>query len=60
MMNCILSEFIGNRCLVYMDDILILGETIKEHNSRLREVSQKLHEFNIKVVPDKCEFLKGN
>jgi hypothetical protein len=58
MMNNILSELIGNRCLVYVDDILILGETLNEHNSKLRMVFQKLREFNIKIEPDKCEFLK--
>jgi hypothetical protein len=58
MMNNILSELIGNRCLVYMDDILVIGETLKEHNSKLRAVFQKLREFNLKVEPDKCEFLK--
>jgi hypothetical protein len=58
MMNSILSELIGNRCLVYVDDILILGETLDEHNSKLREVFQKLREFNITIEPDKCEFFK--
>jgi hypothetical protein len=29
-----------------------------EHNSKLRAVFQKLREFNIKIEPDKCEFLK--
>jgi hypothetical protein len=58
MMNNILSELIGNRCLFYMDDILIIGETLNEHNSELRAVFQKLCEFNLKIEPDKCEFLK--
>jgi hypothetical protein len=58
MMNSILSESIGNRCLIYVDDILILGETLDEHNAKLREVFSKLREFNIKIEPDKCEFLK--
>ena len=58
MMNNILSELIGDRCLVYMDDILIIGENLKEHNSKLRAVFQKLREYNLKVEPDKCEFLK--
>jgi hypothetical protein len=41
-----------------MDDILIIGETLNEHNSKLRAVFQKLREFNLKIEPDKCEFLK--
>jgi hypothetical protein len=58
MMNNILSELIGNRCLVYMDDILVMGETLKEHNLKLRDVFQRLREHNLKIEPDKCEFLK--
>jgi hypothetical protein len=58
MMNNILSELIGNRCLVYMDDILIMGETLKEHNLKLRGVFQKLSEHNLKIEPDKCENFK--
>jgi hypothetical protein len=57
MMNSILSELIGNRCLVYVG-ILILGEKLEEHNSKLREVFQKLSEFSIKIETDKCDFLK--
>jgi hypothetical protein len=58
MMNSVLSELIGNRCLVYVIDILVLGETLNEHNCKLRDVFDKLREFNLKVEPDKCEFLK--
>jgi hypothetical protein len=58
MMNNILSEVIGNRCLVYMDDILIIGEILKERNLKLRDVFQKLREYNLKIEPDKCEFFK--
>jgi hypothetical protein len=58
MMNNVLSELIGDRCLVYMDDILITEETLKEHNLKLRAVFQKLREYNLKTEPDKCEFLK--
>jgi hypothetical protein len=31
---------------------------LNEYNSKLREVFKKLREFNIKIRPDKCEFLK--
>jgi hypothetical protein len=58
MMCSVLSELIENRCLVYVDNILILGETLEEHNTKLRDVFSKLSEFNIKIEPDKCEFLK--
>jgi hypothetical protein len=39
-------------------DILIMGETLKEHNLKLRDVFQKLREHNLKIEPDKREFFK--
>jgi hypothetical protein len=43
---------------VYLDDVIIFGETLQEHHTRLREVFEKLRQYNLKVEPDKCEFLK--
>ena len=54
MMNSVLRNSIGDS----MDDILVLGETLHEHNSKLREVFEHLRKYNIKLEPDKCEFLK--
>ena len=49
---------IGTRCFVYLDDIIIFGEILKEHDTRLRQVLEKLRQYNLKIEPDKCEFLK--
>ena len=57
MMNCILSGLIGTWCLVYLDDVIVFGESLREHNLRLREIFQKLR-YNVQLQPDKCEFLK--
>jgi hypothetical protein len=58
MMNAMLRDSIGNKYMVYMDDILVTGETLKEHNDKLREVFSHLKQWNIKVESNKCEFLK--
>lgn len=58
MMNCILRESIGDRCWVYVDDVLVVGNTLSLHNQKLREVFMQMRKFNIQVEPDKCEFLK--
>jgi hypothetical protein len=58
MMNCVLRDSIGDRCFVYSDDVLILGETLAAHHAKLREVLEQFRKFNIKVEPDKCEFLR--
>ena len=58
LMNSVFMGLIGTRCFVYLDDVIIFGETLQEHHARLREVFQKLRQFNLKIEPDKCEFLK--
>jgi hypothetical protein len=37
---------------------MVFGETIQENSAGLREVFEKLRQFNFKIEPDKCEFLK--
>jgi hypothetical protein len=44
--------------MLYLDDVIIFGETLQEHNTRLREVLDKLRKFNLRIEPDKCEFLE--
>jgi hypothetical protein len=39
MINNVLSELIGDRCLVYMDDILIIGETLNNKNAHVSYTS---------------------
>jgi hypothetical protein len=58
LMNRVFLGLIGTRCFVYLDDIVLFAETLQEHNERLREVFERLRQFNLKIEPDKCEFLK--
>jgi hypothetical protein len=58
LMNSVLSGLIRFRCLVYLDDIILFGETTEEHNEKLRDVFDRLRQCNLKLQPDKCEFLK--
>jgi len=46
------------KCLVYLDDIVIYGASQEDHNKRLKEVLQRLRQNNLKLQPDKCEFLR--
>lgn len=40
-----------------MDDIIVYSPTIHEHLASLTEVFKCLRSANIKIEPDKCEFL---
>ena len=57
LMNNVLSGLIGIKCLVYLDDIIVYGKDLRDHNHKLIEVFERLREHNLKIQPDKCEFL---
>ena len=57
-MNTVLSGLNGTRCLVYLDDIVIFADTLETHNKKLIEIFKRLKEFNLKLKPSKCEFLR--
>ncbi|GFX72043.1 retrovirus-related Pol polyprotein from transposon 17.6 [Trichonephila clavipes] len=41
-------------CLVYLDDIIIVGRSFEEHLKNVRRVLQKLKEAKLKLSPSKC------
>ncbi|NJR75967.1 MAG: hypothetical protein HC773_24895 [Scytonema sp. CRU_2_7] len=46
------------KCVVYLDDVLIFGKTVDEHNDRLNQVLKRIKEAGLKLSPEKCTFLK--
>ena len=36
-----LAELARNKCLVYLDDVLVIGRSLEEHNQNLREVLER-------------------
>ena len=42
--------------LVYLDDLIIFGRTLEEHEERLLRVLDRLAEAGLKVSVDKCQF----
>jgi len=57
-MNCVLSGLTGTRCFVYLDDIVICARSLADHNTKLREVLDRLRTYMLKLQTDKCEFLR--
>ena len=41
-----------------VDDILVWGQDVKEHNVRLRQVLDRAREANLKLNPEKCHIRK--
>lgn len=42
--------------IVYLDDIIVFGRTLEEHEERLLKVLDRLEECGLKISLDKCQF----
>ncbi|CAF4952218.1 unnamed protein product [Pieris macdunnoughi] len=58
LMNSALSGLQGLQCFVYLDDIVIYSFDLQKHMKNLSNVFDRLRQFNLKLQPDKCEFLR--
>jgi hypothetical protein len=58
MMNNVLSGLTGTRCFVFLDDIVLYASSLADHDRKLRDVFNRLRKHNLKLQPDKCEFLR--
>lgn len=59
LMNSVLYEINGIKTIVYLDDIIVFGRTIEEHNANLVKVLEALRKHNLKMEPTKCQILKS-
>ncbi|CAK1596610.1 unnamed protein product [Parnassius mnemosyne] len=58
LMELLLTGLIGDACLVYLDDIIIVGRTFEEHLQNLERVLMKIQSANLKLSPKKCSLFK--
>ena len=50
---------IGNKCFAYIDDIVIFGDTIQQHNQNMEDVLQRIKQLGLRLEPNKCKYLKS-
>ncbi|GBM70955.1 Retrovirus-related Pol polyprotein from transposon 297 [Araneus ventricosus] len=58
LMETLLRGLTSEACLVYLDDIIIVGRTFQQHLNNIRKVFQKLQKANLKLSPKKCRFFR--
>ena len=58
MMNLVLTSENWQKCLIYLDHVLIFGRTFDEHLDRLHCILQKIFDAGIKLSPEKCVFFQ--
>lgn len=58
LMYCIWSGLTGEKCYVYLDDIIIYSKNdIHEHVNRLREIFLRLRQNDLRLNVEKCTFM---
>ncbi|GFT92065.1 retrovirus-related Pol polyprotein from transposon 17.6 [Trichonephila clavipes] len=58
LMETVLRGLSYEACLVYLDDIIIVGHSFEEHLKNIRRVLQKLKEANLKLRPSKYHLFR--
>lgn len=57
-MDNIFRDYLYKFCFIYMDDLVCFSKSLDEHLQHLQLIFKKLREFNLKIQPDKSEFLR--
>ena len=58
LMESVLVGLLRKCCMVYLDDVLIIGKNFAEHLTNMRKVFDRFRLANLKLKPTKC-FLAG-
>ncbi len=58
LMDLVLSGINWWRCLVYLDNIIIIGRNFDDHLSNLEAVLLRLRQAGLKLKPARCTFLQ--
>ena len=56
LMEIVLAGLARKCCLVYLDDVLVFGRSLDEHNENLSKVFKRLRAAGLKLKPKKCRF----
>lgn len=57
-MTLAMSGLNYERCFIYLDDLIVFGNNLLQHNQNLVKVLQRLRKVNLKLNPHKCNFLR--
>ena len=62
-LGCLMQNTLGELnltyCVIYLDDVIVLGRTEEEYLECLHIMFECLHEFNLKLKPSKCSFFQS-
>ena len=56
LVNNALREYLDISVVAYLDDILVYSEDLTEHKKHVRQVLERLQDYNLQVDPEKCRW----
>ena len=56
LMDLVLTGLKWSSCLVYLDDVVVVGKTFSEHLNNLASVFKHLRDAGLRLKPKKCAF----
>jgi hypothetical protein len=58
LMHIVFKQETWEKCLIYLDDVLIFGRSADEHLERIKAILQRVREAGLKLSPKKCFFMQ--
>ena len=58
LMDTLLKGMHGTEVFVYLEDIVVYADSLDEHDKKARSLFDRLRDANLKLQPDKCNFLR--
>jgi len=58
LMEAVLFGLAQEKCIVYLDDILVMGKTFEEHLDNLFQVFSRLRQAGLRLKPRKCHLAR--
>ena len=58
LMEIVLAGLQWDHCIIYLDDVLVVGRNFQEHMQRLEAVLQRIQGAGLKLKPSKCSFFQ--
>ena len=59
LMDLVLRGFTWKTCLVYLDDVMVVGRNFEEHLKNLKDVFSRIKSANLKLNPKKCSLFQN-
>ena len=58
LIDTVLKGMHGTEVFVYLDGTVVYAESLEEHDKKERRLFDRLRSANLKLQPDKCDFLR--